>query len=97
MRFELAVAAALLPLTFAAPVLQPRAGQAIPGRYIVKMKNDVLEDLVQEALKYLTDGPKHVYGFGKYKGFAADMADDIVEILAKLPFVRFQSSLMKIE
>jgi O-antigen ligase len=88
MRFEL-FAAALLPLALAAPapLIRPRAGQAIPGKYIVKMKNDALQDVVEEALKYLSKKPAHVYGFGKYKGFAAELADDLVELLQNLDFV----------
>lgn len=82
-----AILAAILPLAYGAPVLYPRAGQAVPGKWIVKMNNDVLDDVVQEALKFLSKGPEHVYGFGKYKGFAAEISDDIVQILSKLPGV----------
>ena len=86
MRLEL-ILATILPLALAAPVLKPRAGHAIPGKYIVKMKNDALQDVVEEALKFLSKGPDHVYGFGKYKGFSAEIADDIVDLLSNLPFV----------
>jgi hypothetical protein len=89
MRSEL-ILAALLPLALSAPVIRPRAGQAIPGKYIVKMKNDALEDIVEQALKFLSKSPDHVYGFGKYKGFAAEMADDIVELLSNFPGVCFR-------
>lgn len=84
-----ALIAAILPLAFGAPVLYPRAGQAVPGKWIVKMNNDVLDDIVEEALKLLTKDPEHVYGFGKYKGFAAEISDDIVELLSKLPGVDY--------
>lgn len=87
MRFQLLLA--LLPLALGAPVITPRAGQVIPGKYIVKLKNDALQDIVDEALKLLTKDPDHVYGFGNYKGFAAEMADDIVELVSALPGVRF--------
>jgi hypothetical protein len=90
-----ALIAAILPLAFGAPVIYPRAGQAVPGKWIVKMNNDVLDDIVEEALKFLTKEPEHVYGFGKYKGFAAEISDDIVELLSNLPGVR--SSLGAIE
>jgi len=86
MRFELAALAAL-PVALAAPIITPRAGSIIPGAYIVKFKNEALQDAVEGALKLLQKGPKHVYGFGKYKGFAADLPDSIVELIAALPGV----------
>jgi hypothetical protein len=88
---------ALLPLALAAPapMLVPRAGTPIPGRYIVKMKNQNLEQIINAALKLLNKDPAHVYGFGNFGGFAADMADDIVELIRNLPGVRLVCSLFK--
>jgi subtilisin family serine protease len=87
MRFELLLT--LLPLALGAPVITPRAGQVIPGKYIVKMKNGAVQDIVDEALKALAKEPEHVYGFGAYKGFAAEMADDIVDLISALPDVEY--------
>lgn len=86
---KLSVLLALLPLALAAPapMIVPRAGSPIPGRYIVKMKNENLQNLIDTALKLLKQDPAHVYGFGKFGGFAADMADDIVELIRNLPGV----------
>jgi hypothetical protein len=86
MRFELAVLATV-PLALAAPVITPRAGTVIPGKYIVKFKSDAIQDVVGNAIKLLQKSPDHVYGFGKYKGLAAEMSDEIVELIAALPGV----------
>lgn len=95
MKVSLSLLAALVPLALAAPItneeaaplLAPRAGVAIPGKYIVKFKNDAVEDIVQKALAFLQRDPDHVYSFGKWKGIAAEISDDIVELLRKLPGV----------
>ncbi|KAF1941291.1 subtilisin-like serine protease-like protein PR1A [Clathrospora elynae] len=88
---QLSLLLALLPAVLAlpAPVIVPRAGSPIPGRYIVKMKNENLETLINSALKLLRKDPAHVYKFGGFGGFSADMADDIVELLRNLPGVDY--------
>lgn len=94
---QLSLLLALLPLALAlpapvaepAPLIVPRAGSPIPGRYIVKMKNENLENLINTALALLKKDPAHVYKFGGFGGFAADIADDIVELLRRLPGVDY--------
>ncbi|PSN73718.1 subtilisin-like serine protease-like protein PR1A [Corynespora cassiicola Philippines] len=80
MRFDLFIAA--IPAVLAAPVIQPRAGQAIPGQYIVKFKDNAISTAANDALSLLSKSPKHVYAFGKYRGFAAELSDDIVKKLS---------------
>jgi hypothetical protein len=86
---KLSLLLSLLPLVLAAPapMVVPRAGSPIPGRYIVKMKNQDLQQLIDTALKLLKKDPAHVYSFGNFGGFAADMADDMVELMRNLPGV----------
>lgn len=86
---KLSLLISLLPVALAlpAPVIVPRAGTPIPGRYIVKMKNQNLQTVINNALKLLRKDPAHVYNFGGFGGFAADMADDIVDLLRNLPGV----------
>lgn len=86
---KLSVLIALLPAVLAlpAPVIVPRAGTPIPGKFIVKMKNQNLENLINTALKLLKKDPAHVYKFGAFGGFAAEMSDDIVDLLRNLPGV----------
>ncbi|USP81715.1 uncharacterized protein yc1106_08989 [Curvularia clavata] len=88
---KLSLLISLLPVALAlpAPVIVPRAGTPIPGRYIVKMKNQNLETLINNALKLLRKDPAHVYHFGGFGGFSADMADDIVDLLRNLPGVDY--------
>ncbi|KAF2706449.1 subtilisin-like serine protease-like protein PR1A [Pleomassaria siparia CBS 279.74] len=88
MRFELAVLAAL-PLALAAPIITPRAGTVIPGKYIVKFKEDAVGDFVEAALKLLSNSPDHVYGFGKYNGFAGTISDSLVQVIAALDAVEY--------
>lgn len=90
---KLSLLLALLPFALAAPapVIIPRAGSPIPGRYIVKMKNENFQQLINTALGLLRKDPAHVYGFGGFGGFAADMQDDIVELIRNLPGVRTSS------
>ena len=92
---QLSLLLAMLPLALAAPApvpepapfLRPRAGSAIPGRYIVKMKNENLDSLVNSALKVLKKDPRHVYKFGAFGGFAADLSDDTLDLLRHFPGV----------
>ncbi|EUC31048.1 hypothetical protein COCVIDRAFT_18802 [Bipolaris victoriae FI3] len=88
---KLSLLLALLPVALAlpAPVIVPRAGTPIPGRYIVKLKNQNLENLINTALKLLKKDPTHVYKFGGFGGFSADITDDIVELLRNLPGVDY--------
>lgn len=95
MKVSLSLLAALAPFAFAAPVaneevaplLSPRAGIAIPGKYIVKFKNDAVQDIVDKALAFLNRDPDQVFKIGKWQGIAAEISDDIVEILRRLPGV----------
>ncbi|KAF1845068.1 subtilisin-like serine protease-like protein PR1A [Cucurbitaria berberidis CBS 394.84] len=94
---QLSLILALLPLALAAPapapepapVILPRAGSAIPGRYIIKMKNENLDKSVNSALKHLRKGPRHVYKFGNFGGFAADLTDETLDTLRHLPGVDY--------
>src|SRR3954471_3179476 len=87
---QLSLLLALLPLVLAlpAPIIVPREGAPIPGKYIVKMRNDLktdsLDSLITAALKVIKKDPAHVYKFGTFGGFSAEMADDVVELLRNM-------------
>jgi len=86
MRFELTLA--FLPLVLGAPVITPRAGQVIPGRYIVKFKDaDFTTSAINSALALLPKAPAHTYTLNTFKGFAAELDDSLVQVLANLPSV----------
>ncbi|CAA9962770.1 Oryzin [Pyrenophora teres f. maculata] len=92
---QLSLIIALLPLAMAlpAPVIVPREGAPIPGKYIVKMKNDLktdnLDNLIAAALKVIKKDPAHVYKFGAFGGFSAEIADDVVETLRNMQGVDY--------
>jgi hypothetical protein len=80
--------AALLPLALAvAPVIQPRAAQHIPGNYIVKLKEGAPKSKLQDTIRQLSVQAKHVYQMGGFKGFAATLSPQALEIVRKLPEV----------
>ncbi len=86
---QLLVWTALLPLVLAAPVIQPRAAQLIPGNYIVKLKDGSTEASLQNAIKHLkSTQAKHVYRSGRFKGFAAALTPQVLDAVSKLPEVR---------
>ncbi|KAJ8118782.1 hypothetical protein OPT61_g311 [Boeremia exigua] len=89
---QLSLLLSLLPvlaLAAPAPVIQPRAGTPIPGRYIVRLKNQGLQLILESALKLLKKEPAHVYKFGNFGGFAAELSDDVVQLLQNLPGVEY--------
>lgn len=75
-------------LTNLAPLVVPSVGSPIPGRFIVKLKNENLETLINTALKLLQEPPAHVYKFGGFGGFAANIPDEIVTLIRRFPGVR---------
>lgn len=78
-----------LALAAPAPVIQPRAGTPIPGRYIVKLQNNVLQNVLQAALDLLNVAPAHVYQFEGFSGFAAEISDNVLRLLQNLPGVDY--------
>ncbi|KAK3935498.1 cuticle-degrading protease [Diplogelasinospora grovesii] len=80
----------LLPLALAAPLLQPRAGQLIPGSYIVKFRESSSEAAIQDALSMADSiSVGHVYNAGKFKGFAAKLSARQLEAVRSLPQVEY--------
>lgn len=87
---QLLTLATLLPLALAAPVIQPRGGQLIPGNYIVKLKDGASESTLQDAIRHIKTGnAKHVYRAGQFKGFAAKLSPQVLDSLSKLPDVEY--------
>jgi subtilisin family serine protease len=88
MRFEILLA--VLSVASAAPVIQPRAGSPIPGKFIVKFKNDVVTtSLFDDALGKLEKAPEHTFSFGNFKGFSGEISDEILAVLKTLPTVEY--------
>jgi len=85
MRFEVLVA--LLPVALAAPLITPRAGQVIEGRYIVKMKEVLgpeISAVLNSMVSLLPQPPAHVYALPNFKGFAAEFDDLTLNLFKSL-------------
>ncbi|KAK3986127.1 putative peptidase [Cladorrhinum sp. PSN332] len=82
--------AALLPFALAAPVIQPRGAQVIPGSYIVKLKDGASDATLQSTLKGLKAvSPEHTYKAAKFKGFAAKLSAANLDAVRKNPNVEY--------
>ncbi|KAK0643932.1 peptidase S8/S53 domain-containing protein [Cercophora newfieldiana] len=79
--------ASLLPLALAAPVIQPRAAQLIPGSYIVKLKDGASDTTLLNAIKGVR--PNHIYRNSKFKGFSADLSSSALKTVQDLPEVDY--------
>ncbi|KAF1977473.1 subtilisin-like serine protease-like protein PR1A [Bimuria novae-zelandiae CBS 107.79] len=89
MRFDF-VTLAFLPVVLGTPVITPRAGQVIPGRYIVKFKeSDFAASAVIDALALLPKAPAHTYSLKNFKGFAGELSDELLEVISALPSVEY--------
>ncbi|KAF3033452.1 subtilisin-like serine protease [Didymella heteroderae] len=71
-----------------APLLEPRQGTTIPGKYIVKMKDASGQDTINLALKLLNKPADQVYRIGVFQGFAAALSDSDVQKLRQMPTVQ---------
>jgi hypothetical protein len=86
---QFSILATLLPaLALAAPIVTPRAGTVIPGKYIVKFKEaDFTTSAIDNAIGKLSKAPQHTYSIGNWKGFAAEMNDDVLKVIQAMPNV----------
>ena len=75
-------------LTKRAPIITARAGDVIPGKYIIKLKeganNNVLNAAVSKLGNFKAD---HVYRGRRFKGFAGKIEAALLEELRALPHV----------
>jgi subtilisin family serine protease len=72
-----------------APLLEARQGTPIPGKYIVKMKESGLTNTTYVALKLLKGSADQIYNMGSFQGFAAEMSENVVNVLRQLPSVEY--------
>ena len=80
--------ATLLPLALAAPVIQPRGLQLIPGSYIVKFKESASDGTLHTTIGGLKSvKPEHVYRGSKFKGFSAKLDAKALSTIKNLPEV----------
>lgn len=75
----------LLPLALSAPLLTPRDGTAIPGKYLVVLKPSaarpagILSNLAGGAAAGVSQ--ERTYELGSFKGFSAALSDSQVQAL----------------
>jgi subtilisin family serine protease len=84
---QLSLFLALLPLAFGAPIITPRAGQVIPGKYIIKLKSDVATAVADKVHDLLEKEPEHTWDFGGFSGFGVEVSDKIIKLIADLDIV----------
>lgn len=73
-----------------APIITPRGAQVIPGKYIVKVKDGLAADIVDAIVSKLgSTKPSHLYKGDGFKGFASKLDDKLLDLVSKLPQVRF--------
>lgn len=69
-----------------APLIVPRGGRHIPGKYIVRMKSGVISTSVTSAVSSIKAEADHQYTHA-FSGFAATMDDDELEKIRSNPDV----------
>ncbi|KAL2169525.1 hypothetical protein VTG60DRAFT_5918 [Thermothelomyces hinnuleus] len=76
------------PLDKRAPILTARAGQVVPGKYIIKLRDGASDDVLEAAIRKLRSKADHVYR-GKFRGFAGKLEDDVLDAIRLLPEVEY--------
>ncbi|KAI0526000.1 oryzin precursor [Xylaria bambusicola] len=84
------------PLVLGAPVLETK-GRAVPGKWIVVMKEDYDMDAVSRRKRGVNAEleveslamPQHTYSMGSFKAYALDASDNLINQVAKLQDVAY--------
>ncbi|KFA67648.1 hypothetical protein S40285_04954 [Stachybotrys chlorohalonatus IBT 40285] len=71
-----------------APVLIPRSGRAIAGKYIVRMRDGTFSTAVSSAIQAIKADADHTFHRG-FNGFSASLEDDELENLRHDPNVEY--------
>ncbi|KAK4121186.1 serine protease [Parathielavia appendiculata] len=78
------------PITKRAPIIAARAGQVVPGKYVIKLKEDASDDALEAAISKLRNKPDFVYKkHRKFKGFAGKVESDALDAIRSLPEVEY--------
>ncbi|KAI8952899.1 subtilisin-like protease PR1K [Xylaria longipes] len=88
---------AALPLALAvpsnraspAPLLKPRNGNVIEGKYIVKMKSSAGVEILEAHKNLVASKVDYTYNSNQFTGFAASMTAEEVEALQNMPDVEY--------
>lgn len=77
------------PIAKRAPVIAARAGQAVPGKYVIKLKEGASDDALEAAISKLKNKAEHVYKHRKFKGFAGKVSSEVLDEIRSLPEVEY--------
>lgn len=91
---------ASLPLALAAPskrgvpapLMKPRHGDIIEGKYIVKMKSSSTIQILETHKNMVASNVDYTYNSAKFSGFAGTMTAEEVEALQDMPDVSGQQT-----
>ncbi|KAK4039878.1 peptidase S8/S53 domain-containing protein [Parachaetomium inaequale] len=73
-----------------APIIAARAGQVVPGKYVIKLKDGVADDALEAAIAKLGESKAdHVYRGRKFKGFAGKLEAALLDEIRLLPEVEY--------
>jgi subtilisin family serine protease len=73
-----------------APIIAARAGQVVPGKYVIKLKEGTADDALDAAIAKLgASKADHVYRSRKFKGFAGKLEAALLDEIRLLPEVEY--------
>jgi hypothetical protein len=75
------------PIAKRAPIIAARAGHVVPGKYVIKLREDASDDALEAAISKLKNKAEHVYKHRKFKGFAGKVSSEVLDELRSLPEV----------
>lgn len=99
MHFSVALLA-LLPAALAAPTAEPiqkrapiiaaRAGQVVPDKYLIKLREGASDDALEAAISKLGKSKAdHIYRGKKFRGFAGKLEAALLDEIRLLPEVSY--------
>lgn len=99
-----ALVAVALPLAMAAPskraspapLLKPRSGDIIEGKYIVKMKSGSDFHVLEAHKSLVSSKVDYTYNSHKFAGFAVSMTEEEVKALQDMPDVSRRANLLSL-
>ncbi|XXG98204.1 hypothetical protein Hte_004526 [Hypoxylon texense] len=76
----------------AAPILEARGGEAIPGKWIAVLKPEHSTERVLSSVTNILGGgatPKHSYQIGSFRGYSLSASDSLINSIANLDEIAY--------
>ncbi|KAF4122320.1 cerevisin [Geosmithia morbida] len=86
--FAVAAPSASVARSAPAPVVVPRGGKQIDGKYIIRMKPSSISTAVNSAIDSIKSAADYTYDIG-FQGFAASLESSELELLRLNPYVDY--------